>query len=72
MDKRNQGWCRALGVAAGLSLVLSACGEKAKVDPALQIGANPTLPGAQDFLVPPMQVPDGVGWKANAMPQGNL
>jgi len=69
MNEYKQGWRRALVTAAGLSLVLSACSEKAKVDPALQIGANPTLPGAKDFLVPPMQVPDGVGWKGNAMPK---
>jgi glucose/arabinose dehydrogenase len=68
MKKHSQGWRRALGLAAGFSLVLSACSEKAKVDPAQQIGANPTLPGAQNFLVPPMQVPDGVGWKGNATP----
>jgi len=69
MDKHKQRWARALGMAAGLTLVLSACSEKAKVDPATQIGANPTLPGAKDFLVPPMQVPKGVGWAANAMPK---
>jgi glucose/arabinose dehydrogenase len=68
MDKRKQGWRRALVTAAGLSLVLSACSEKAKMDPSQQTGANPTLPGAKDFLVPPMQVPDGVGWKGNAAP----
>jgi glucose/arabinose dehydrogenase len=49
--------------------MLSACGDKERVDPATQIGANPALPKAQDFLVPPMQVPDGVGWKGNAMPK---
>jgi glucose/arabinose dehydrogenase len=68
MVKHKQGWQRALVTAAGLSLVLSACTEKAKVNPAQQIGANPTLPGAQNFLVPPMQVPEGVGWKGNAAP----
>ncbi len=68
MDKHKQGVRRALAVAAGMALLLSACSEKSKVDPATQIGANPTLPGAKDFLVPPMQVPKGVGWAANAMP----
>lgn len=68
MYKHKQGW-RVLVTAAGMSLLFSGCGEKAKVDPALQIGANPTLPNAKDFLVPPMQVPDGVGWKGNAMPK---
>jgi glucose/arabinose dehydrogenase len=68
MVKHKQGW-RLLGIAAGAALMLSACGDKERVDPATQIGANPTLPKAQDFLVPPMQVPDGVGWKGNAMPK---
>jgi glucose/arabinose dehydrogenase len=68
MDKHKQGW-RLLGIAAGLSLMLSACGEKAQVDIAKQTGASPVLPKAQNFLVPPMQVPDGVGWKGNAMPK---
>jgi glucose/arabinose dehydrogenase len=69
MDKHKQGWRRALGMAAACSLVLSACGEKARVDPSQQLGANPVLPKAQDFLVPPMQVPDGVGWQGNATPK---
>lgn len=68
MDKHKRGWQSAMVAAAGAALLLSACGEKAKVDLALQVGGNPTLPGAKDFLVPPMQVPDGVGWKGNAMP----
>jgi len=69
MDKFKQGWPRAVGIAVGVALLLTACGEKAKVDPALQIGASPTLPKAQDFLVPPMQVPNGVGWQGNATPK---
>jgi len=68
MNQHKQAW-RAIGLAAGVSLLLAACGEKAKVDPALQIGANPTLPGAQNFLVPPMQVPKGVGWQGNTAPK---
>jgi glucose/arabinose dehydrogenase len=69
MDRHKQGWRRTLIAAAGVSLVLSACGDDKRVDPAQQIGANPALPKAQDFLVPPMQVPDGVGWKGNAAPK---
>jgi glucose/arabinose dehydrogenase len=69
MDKHKQGWRRTLVTAAGLSLVLSACGDNKRVDPAQQIGGNPVLPEAKNFLVPPMQVPDGVGWQGNAAPK---
>jgi glucose/arabinose dehydrogenase len=67
--KHKQGWFNALGLVAVSSLVLTGCGDKERVDPAQQIGANPVLPKAQDFLVPPMQVPDGVGWKGDAAPK---
>lgn len=69
MIKKSQGWFNALGLVAASSLVLTGCGDKERVDPAQQIGANPVLPKAQDFLVPPMQVPDGVGWKGDAAPK---
>jgi glucose/arabinose dehydrogenase len=69
MDKHKRGWPLALGMAAGLSLALSACGDKAQVNISQQLGANPVMPKPQDFLVPPMQVPDGVGWKGDAKPQ---
>jgi glucose/arabinose dehydrogenase len=68
MNLQGKKW-GALGIAAACSLLLSACGDDKRVDPATQIGSNPTLPKAQDFMVPPMQVPGGVGWKDNAMPK---
>ncbi|RZI66091.1 MAG: sorbosone dehydrogenase family protein, partial [Pseudomonas sp.] len=40
-----------------LAVALSACGERAAVDPQKQAGSDPVLPAAQNFLVPPMQVP---------------
>jgi glucose/arabinose dehydrogenase len=67
--KHTQGWWNALGVVAVSSLALTACGDRERVNTAQQIGANPVLPKAQDFLVPPMQVPDGVGWKGDAAPK---
>ncbi|WP_227496759.1 PQQ-dependent sugar dehydrogenase [Massilia litorea] len=67
--KHKQGWWNALGLVAVSSLVLTGCGDKERVDPAKQVGANPVLPKAQDFMVPPMQVPDGVGWKGDAAPK---
>jgi hypothetical protein len=33
MDNRQQRWLRAAGLAAGVSLMLSACSDKAQVDP---------------------------------------
>jgi glucose/arabinose dehydrogenase len=69
MDKLKRGWPLTLGIAAGVSLLLSACGEKAQVNISQQLGANPVMPKPQDFLVPPMQVPEGVGWKGDARPQ---
>jgi len=53
--------------AASLMLALAGC-EKAAVDPQQQMGAQPVLPVAKDFLVPPMQVPKGVGWQGDTRP----
>lgn len=69
MDKLERGWRLTLGMAAVVSLLLTACGEKAQLNISQQVGGNPALPKPQDFLVPPMQVPDGVGWKGDAKPQ---
>ncbi|WMJ70849.1 sorbosone dehydrogenase family protein [Stenotrophomonas sp. 24(2023)] len=56
-----------LGVLA-LSLALAACAGKAEYDPAEQSGAKPPLPAPKNFLVPPMQVPKGVGWADGQAP----
>jgi glucose/arabinose dehydrogenase len=48
--------------------VLGGCDEKASFEPAQQSGNDPTLPKAQRFLVPPMQVPDKAGWKQGQTP----
>ena len=48
--------------------LLGACSEKASLDASQQSGADPTMPKAQRFLVPPMQVPDFAGWQNGAMP----
>jgi glucose/arabinose dehydrogenase len=69
MDKHKHGWRLSLGMAAVMTLVLSACGEKAQLNISQQVGGNPQMPKPKDFLVPPMQVPDGVGWKGDAKPQ---
>ncbi|QJE02472.1 sorbosone dehydrogenase family protein [Massilia forsythiae] len=69
MNKHKWGRGGALAMGAGLAMLLGACGDKARMDPAQQAGPAPELPRAKDFLVPPMQVPDGVGWKGDAKPQ---
>lgn len=55
----------ALTVAAALS----ACDDGATLDPQKQVGPNPELPQAQNFLLPPMQVPEGVAWKEGETPK---
>lgn len=69
MDKHKHGWRLSLGMAAVMTLALSACGDKAQLNISQQVGGNPQMPKPKDFLVPPMQVPDGVGWKGDAKPQ---
>ena len=53
---------------AALAL-LAACSRSAQIAPAQQSGASPPLPGPREFLMPPMQVPTGVGWAANQTPR---
>jgi glucose/arabinose dehydrogenase len=69
MAKHKQARYGALAMAAAVSLALTACGDHERIDPAQQIGGNPVLPKAQDFLVPPMEVPNGVGWQGNGTPK---
>jgi glucose/arabinose dehydrogenase len=57
-----------MAVSAALVAVLAGCGERAAVDPQRQVGRQPLLPEAKNFLVPPMQVPNGVGWQGDAHP----
>jgi glucose/arabinose dehydrogenase len=56
-------------LSAAVIVALGACTEKAKVDPVKQMGGSPELPSAQNFLVPPMQVPTGVGWSQDRTPK---
>lgn len=53
---------------AAMVTLLSGCSEKAEYDATQQTGTNPPLPNAQNFLVPPMRVPDGKGWAQGEMP----
>jgi glucose/arabinose dehydrogenase len=69
MNKNKHGLLSVLGAAVVSSLVLSGCENGAKLDISKQIGGNPSMPAAQNFLMPPMQVPNGVGWKDGQAPK---
>ncbi|MGI4856400.1 MAG: PQQ-dependent sugar dehydrogenase [Janthinobacterium lividum] len=60
-----------LGSALAIALVasISGCSEHASYDSSQQAGANPPLPNAKSFFVPPMQVPERAGWQNGAMPK---
>lgn len=60
---------KLLLLAVSSALLLSGCDEQASVDPSQQMGPDPVLPKAQDFLIPPMQVPKGVAWQQGEMPK---
>jgi len=56
-------------LALALAALVAGCDEKASLEPVQQSGNAPPLPKAQNFLVPPMQVPDGVGWAQGQVPK---
>ncbi|CAN5885675.1 sorbosone dehydrogenase family protein [soil metagenome] len=64
----NNKWMTLAPMVVLVSMAVSGCGEKAVVAPQQQMGSEPVLPAAKNFLVPPMQVPDGVGWQGDAHP----
>jgi glucose/arabinose dehydrogenase len=53
-------------LALGLVVSLSACGGKGG-DASAQLGANPNLPGLEQYLLPPMHIAKPVPW-GNATP----
>ena len=55
--------------ASSLMIValLAGCSDKGG-DPAKQYGSNPDLPEPHQYLIPPMSVPQAVGWKAGETP----
>ena len=61
-------WTTVVPTVIVLAVALSGCGERAVVDPQQQMGKEPVLPAAKNFLIPPMQVPQGVGWQGDAHP----
>ncbi|MEA1648253.1 sorbosone dehydrogenase family protein [Nitrospirillum sp. BR 11164] len=60
---------RLLALAGVAAFTLSACDDGSQgTDPNAQIGANPTLPKQQQYLLPPMKVAKVVGWKDGEKP----
>ena len=59
--------CRS-ALTLAFVVALGGCSGKAKFEPAQQSGSNPPLPAAQNYLVPPMQVPAMAGWKQGQTP----
>ena len=56
----------ALGLAAA-TLALTGCDDPGG-DPQAQIGANPTLPEPQQYLLPPMHIAKSMPWAAGQAP----
>jgi glucose/arabinose dehydrogenase len=54
--------------AAGAAFFLLAGAGPDNFDVKTQIGPHPVLPEPQQYLVPPMHLAPGVGWKAGEMP----
>jgi glucose/arabinose dehydrogenase len=57
---------RASGTLIALA-ALAACSDKGG-DPLRQYGPNPVLPDPHQYLLPPMSVPNAVGWKPGEAP----
>lgn len=51
------------------SFALVGCGNDKPLSNDVQVGPNPELPRAQNFLIPPMQVPNFAGWAQGATPK---
>jgi glucose/arabinose dehydrogenase len=59
----------AMFAVAGVALFpLAACNDDSSFDPMSQIGENPVLPEAQQYLFPPMHLSSVVGWKTGERP----
>jgi len=58
-----------LALAAAALPVLMGAGGSEDLDPRTQIGPNPALPEARQFLLPPMHLPSVVPWKSGETPK---
>jgi glucose/arabinose dehydrogenase len=55
-------------MGGALAALLGSATDHDIASPNTQYGANPVLPAPHQYLVPPMQVPPGVGWSAGQAP----
>lgn len=60
---------KLIALSLSSALLLAGCDDGSRLDPTKQIGADPQLPEAKNFLLPPMQVPKGVAWKEGETPK---
>ena len=51
-----------------LILLLSSCGDTAKLDVKQGIGPNPTLPAPHHTLIPTLKIAPAIGWPAGVTP----
>lgn len=51
------------------SMTFVACSNEKPLGNDVQVGPNPELPEAENFLIPPMQVPKYAGWTQDASPK---
>jgi glucose/arabinose dehydrogenase len=59
----------ALALLCGCTLLLAGCSDRDNsFDVQSQIGPNPNLPAAREYLFPPMHVPSIIGWKQGEKP----
>ena len=63
----NRSAFRAAGALIAIS-TLAACSGEEGGDPMKQYGPNPYLPEARQYLLPPMSVPEAIGWKPGETP----
>jgi glucose/arabinose dehydrogenase len=59
---------RAPLLAATAALALAGCNGDESFDRSTQIGPDPALPEAEQYLIPPMHVAEAVGWKEGETP----
>ena len=59
---------RPLWPALVVALAVAACTSAGSKDPFVGFGPNPSLPPPQTSLIPPIGVPDVVGWPVGAAP----